>query len=266
MKLSHCLLPALGLLICQLEAQSIVGSWVIKSAGEAKSDAVLTFLADGTYTMAEDGNSKLDPSGMDGMERGTYKWNPTTQAFSVKTLVDTTGEWGFSNAEFNTASISGTKLTIADNSGRFTLQKVTGSSKLVGSWYFKKANGYALCTFLSDGTYFHVEDGKAKGGGRRGMERGTSTWNPTTKVFTRKVLVDTNGTWGFSDDTDRKISISGNKLTMTVAGEGKFTLSRVIEPLDPKAAPGSATGQLLDTLLGRRRFGEKLCRDIEGSR
>jgi hypothetical protein len=237
--------------ISPLGAQAIIGSWSIQNAGEAQSDAVVTFLANGTYTMAEDGNSKLDPSGKDGMERGTYKWNPTTKTFSANTLVDTTGEWGFSNARFKTASISGTKLTIADNGVKFTLQKVTGTSKIVGSWYFKKADGYALCTFLSNGTYFHVEDGKADGGGSRGMERGTYTWNPTTKVFTRKVLVDTNDTWGFSDNAERKISISGNKLTLTVAGEGNFTLARVIEPINPKAAPGSAGGQLLETLLGR---------------
>lgn len=251
MKLSHCLLPALGLLICQLEAQSIVGSWVIKSAGEAKSDAVLTFLADGTYTMAEDGNSKLDPSGMDGMERGTYKWNPTTQAFSVKTLVDTSGQWGFSNAKFKTATVTGTKLVVADDSGRFSLKRVLGSSKIVGSWYVKSGRDYAVATFLSDGSYFMVQDGPSGGGSQTGVERGTYTWNSQSKIFTRKVLVDTNGSWGFSDDVSRKISISGNILTLIVPGEGKFTLARVIEPTNPKAAPRSISGQALETLLGR---------------
>lgn len=237
--------------ISPLGAQAIIGSWSIQNAGEAQSDAVVTFLANGTYTMAEDGNSKLDPSGKDGMERGTYKWNPTTKTFSANTLVDTTGEWGFSNARFKTASISGTKLTIADNSGKFTLQKVTGTSKLVGSWYLREGTGYAVATFLSDGSYFMVQDGQAGGGGKTGLERGIYTWNPSSKIFTRKVLVDTNGTWGFSDNAERKISISGNKLTLTVAGEGNFTLAQVIEPINPKAAPGSAGGQLLETLLGR---------------
>lgn len=250
MKLSYCLLPALGLLICPLEAQSIIGSWFIKNAGEAQSDAVVTFLVDGTYTMAEDGNSKLDPSGEDGMERGTYKWNPTTQAFSVKTLVDTTGEWGFSNAKFKTASISGTKLTIADDSGKFSLKRVEGGSKLVGSWYAKDGAGYAVVTFLSDGKFFMVQDGQPMFGGKTGVERGTYTWNSATKVFTPKVLLDTNGTWGFSTKYDRTISISGNKLTLNVIGDGKFTLARVIEPAKPKAAPRSVSRQLLEALLG----------------
>lgn len=232
-------------------AQSIIGGWSIKNAGEAQSDAVVTFLADGTYTMADDGNPKLDPSGKDGMERGTYKWNPTTKAFSVKTLVDTTGRWGFSDANFKTASVSGTKLTIADDIGSFSLQRVAGSSKIVGSWYLKEGTGYAVATFLSDGSYFMVQDGQANSGGKTGLERGTYSWNPTTKVFTHKVLVDTNGTWGFSDIVEAKVSISGNKLTMTVTGDGKFTLTRVIEPTNPQAAPRAATGQLLETLLGR---------------
>ncbi|MFZ4595704.1 MAG: ELWxxDGT repeat protein, partial [Verrucomicrobiaceae bacterium] len=72
----------------------IVGSWLIRHAGQAESDAVITFLANGSYFMAEDGNSILDPTGQDGMERGTYTWNQATGAFSSTTAVDTSGEWG----------------------------------------------------------------------------------------------------------------------------------------------------------------------------
>ncbi len=213
-----------------LAAQSIVGSWFITRAGQAKSDAVLTFLANGTYVMAEDGNSKLDPSGRDGMERGTYKWNTTTKAFSVKTLVDTTGEWGLSDADFKSATISGTKLTITDDGGSFTLKRVAGAGKLVGSWYLKEGKGYAVATFLSDGTYFMVQDGKAGSGGRTGVERGTYQWNAKTKAFTRKVQLDTNGTWGFSDNLRRTLTLSGNRITLDVESEGKYTASKVAAP------------------------------------
>lgn len=192
-------LAALGLFICPLGAQSIVGSWLIRSAGEAQSDAVVTFLANGTYTMAEDGESTLDPSGKDGIERGNYKWNPTTKAFSVKTVVDTTGQWGFSNAKFNTATVTASKLVISDNSGRFTLKRVVGSSKIVGSWFFKNGTRLSVATFLADGSYFMVQDGSSGRDATSGMERGTYTWDPVSKVFTAEALVDTNGTSGFSD-------------------------------------------------------------------
>jgi hypothetical protein len=73
-----------------------------------------------------------------------------------------------------------------------------------------------------------VEDGKTGKGGRTGVERGTYKWSPVSKSFTRRLLIDTNGTWGFSDNRKRSITISGNKLNLTVQGEGKYTLSRVV--------------------------------------
>jgi hypothetical protein len=215
----------------QLSAQSIVGAWLIRNAGQAKSDAVITFLANGTYTMAEDGNSTADPNGRDGMERGTYRWNSATGAFSSKTLVDTTGEWGLSNSEFKSVSVSGAKLTLVADDGEFSFSRVTSKRPgIVGSWYLKESGGYAVATFLADGTYFMVQDGPRGGGGKTGMEFGTYKWNPITQSFTRKILLDSNGTWGFSDPLKRSIEISGNKMTMTVQGEGKFTLSRVVAP------------------------------------
>lgn len=124
------LLSFLVLAIAPLHAQAIVGSWFINGAGESKSTAVLTFLANGTYLMAEDGDRSLDPSGKDGMERGTYKWNPTTKAFSSKTLVDTTGEWGLSDSGIKKISVSGNTLTLAG----LNFKRVTSStSKIIGS-------------------------------------------------------------------------------------------------------------------------------------
>lgn len=76
--------------------------------------------------------------------------------------------------------------------------------------------------------YLIVEDGETDRGGNTGVERGTYNWSPFTKSFTRKLLIDTNGTWGFSDNRKRSITIKGNKLSLTVQGEGKFTLTRVV--------------------------------------
>jgi hypothetical protein len=215
-------------LVSPSQAQSIVGSWFIQNAGDAKSTAVLTFLPNGTYTMAEDGNSTLDPNGTDGMERGTYTWNPSTKKFTVKTLVDTTREWGLSHSEFEKVLVSNDTLTLVASDGKFSLARVTSkTNELAGGWYINTGGtSYAVVTFLANGTYFMVQDGKNNGGGRTGMEHGTYKWNPATKSFTRKLRVDTNGSWGFSDSGKRSISVSGNKLTLSVKGEGKFVVRR----------------------------------------
>lgn len=217
-------------LVTSAQSQSIVGSWFIQNAGEAKSTAVITFLPNGTYTMAEDGNSTLDPNGTDGMERGTYTWNPSTKKFTVKTLVDTTREWGLSNSEFEKVLVSKTTLTLVASDGVFSLTRVTSkTNELVGGWYVNTGGkSYVVVTFLANGSYLMVEDGKSSGGGRTGMEHGTYKWNPATKAFTRTLRADTNGTWGFSDPLKRSISVSGNNLTLTVKGEGKFVLRRAI--------------------------------------
>lgn len=211
-------------------SQALVGSWFISKAGQAKSDAVITFLANGTYTMAEDGNRRRDPNGKDGMERGTYTWNPSTKAIKTKTLVDTTREWGLSDTKLKTASVSGNKLTLKAADGKFTFNRVTSKSNpLVGGWYIKTGRrNYAVITFLPNGSYFFVQDGKPEGGGRTGMERGTYVWNRFSKSLYRKINVDTNGTWGLSDARKRSVVVSGNKLKLKVQGEGKFRLSRVV--------------------------------------
>ncbi|RYD30650.1 MAG: hypothetical protein EOP85_23590 [Verrucomicrobiaceae bacterium] len=226
------LLPgiALSLLVTPLTAQSIVGSWFLPRSKEAQSHVVITFLSNGTYVLGEDGDPKLDPSGQDGMERGTYKWNSKTKAISFKTLVDTNGQWGMSHAEFETAAVTKTKLTITDESGPFSLTRVTGKSPIIGSWYMKEGSGYCVLSFLADGTYYVTQDGKKASGGKSGVERGTYQWNSKTKAFTFKVTTDTNGTWGLSDAKKAKITvtIAKNRMTLKVAGDGSATFSRVI--------------------------------------
>ncbi len=211
----------------QLAAQTIVGSWFATLAGEAQTDVVITFLANGTYLLAEDGDSKRDPSGKDGVERGTYKWNATTQVFTNKTLVDTNGEWGLSSEEKLKVSVSGTTLTLDGVKFKKVASK---TNKIVGTWYLKEGGGYLFITFLANGTYFLGQDGKPESGGKRGVERGTYTWNTTTKVFIPKVLMDTNGTWGFSSMNKATILISKNSMTINVPGEGNFTFAKVVAP------------------------------------
>jgi hypothetical protein len=210
-----------------IRAESIVGSWLTQGAGESKSDAVLTFTANGIYFLAEDGSSVLDPSGKDGMERGTYSWNPTTKAFSSKTQVDTNGQWGLSSGDIRKITVSANTLKF----GNVTFKRIQPNAKnLDGPWLLKEGSGYALVTFLPGGSYFMVQDGKADKNVKSGMERGTFTWDPQTGVFTRKIIRDTNGSWGFSDLAKRKIVLGKNTITIEVEGDGTAKLSRVLPP------------------------------------
>jgi hypothetical protein len=95
--------------------------------------------------------------------------------------------------------------------------------EIVSAW---KANGEdALLIFRYDGTYFMAQDSDTE----PGMERGTFTWNQATSAFSATTLVDTNGDAGLSHPNGvTTLSISGNTMTYTVAGEGSFTLSRVV--------------------------------------
>lgn len=220
-------LAALILTTSCIHAQNIVGAWFAEGAGKSKSDAVLTFMANGTYFLAEDGSSVLDPSGKDGMERGTYSWNPATKAFSNHTLVDTNGQWGLSDEDIQTVTVS--EKTLKLGGVKFKRIQATANG-LDGAWFLKEGIGYAVVAFLPNGSYFMVQDGKAAHGGKSGMERGTCKWDPKTTIFTRKILRDTNGTWGFSDDLKRQISLGKNKLTIQVEGEGSYQLSRVLAP------------------------------------
>ena len=88
----------------------IVGAWSFGNAALADSSGVVVFLPNGVYFEAEDGESSPvtgDPRGHDGIEHGTYAWNPTTglttSSRTPAPYVDTNGEWGLSH--------TGTQLT-----------------------------------------------------------------------------------------------------------------------------------------------------------
>lgn len=103
----------------------IVGAWSLGNPTVNNSSAVVVFMANGTYMMAEDGDSSVatgDPTGHDGIEHGTYSWNPTTGTFTSSRSpapynLDTTGEWGLSNTGPMTMQISADGLTLTATAG-----------------------------------------------------------------------------------------------------------------------------------------------------
>ncbi len=90
----------------------IVGGWYAKDVTPAGGEVAISFLADGSYFLVANGSSLLDPSGQPGVERGTYTWNPITEAFTHEVLTDTNGRWGFSGANITQMSVQGNTLSL----------------------------------------------------------------------------------------------------------------------------------------------------------
>ncbi|HYE86016.1 MAG TPA: calcium-binding protein, partial [Vicinamibacterales bacterium] len=69
---------------------SIEGGWLMEV--EDNSLLVLTILGNGEYYIAVDAD--LDPHMFDGIEHGTYTWNPVTFALATNVITDTNGVQG----------------------------------------------------------------------------------------------------------------------------------------------------------------------------
>ena len=201
---------------------SIVGSWYFSDPSDPSA---ITFLADGTYLMAETGTP--DATGHPGMELGTYTYNAGTGAFSnTCPTVDTSGEWGLSHgtpgvcsgSQF-TVTISGNTATFTDAGDTFTLTRVIDATKsLVGSWYFSDPSdpsAKAALTFLANGTYLMAETGTPDSTGHPGMELGTYTYIAGVLTSTCP-SVDTSGEWGLSHGTPGVCS--GTQFTINITG------------------------------------------------
>lgn len=97
--------------------------------------------------------------------------------------------------------------------------------EIVSAWKLNGAGEDALLIFRHDGTYA-MADGSAT---EPGMERGTFVWDKATSAFSVTTLRDTNGDGGLSHpDGITTLNITGDILTYTVAEEGSFTFSRVV--------------------------------------
>ena len=141
-------------------ASPIVGGWSFGNAALANDSVVLVFLPNGVYFMAEDGDSSPvtgDPSGHDGIEIGTYAWNPTTGLLTSSQTpapyVDTNGQWGLSHSSGpRTMNVSADGLTLVAHVGTdsFSLARVGAAAStkpdlnqhgLTGSWYEPATSG-----------------------------------------------------------------------------------------------------------------------------
>lgn len=98
-----------------------------------------------------------------------------------------------------------------------TLQTLTDFREplppIIGGWYLWDWDGNRVVgyvSFLPNGDYLLFQHGStgADPAVQDGMERGTYTWDNVTGTFSAKVLVDTNGEWGFSHGVALHPSVS----------------------------------------------------------
>ena len=77
---------------------NFVGAWVAGDSTSPDSSRVFVFLGDGTYYMAEDNDQAANGfGGHDGMESGTFSIDPVTGLVTSTAVIDTNGDWGFSD-------------------------------------------------------------------------------------------------------------------------------------------------------------------------
>ncbi len=207
----------------------IVSAWKLNT-----ENLVVVFGYDGTFYLVD-----ADPA-HPGMERGTFEWDNETGAFSVETVVDTNGDAGFSHpGAATTVTVSGNTLNdTVPGEGTFTFSRVVNTaSAIVGSWTTPGEN-FSI-TFLSDLSYYHAQVANDVPFGYTGMERGTYTWNPTTKAFSATAAIDTNGDVGVDGTTPGDgvtVNITGNTLVVT-DGLEIFTLTRITTNPTPLRLP-----------------------------
>ncbi|MXR37085.1 hypothetical protein [Craterilacuibacter sinensis] len=232
-----------------LATAGIAGSWRM-TQGDTDPLVLLTFLPDGTYVMAQDGDK--DSSGQSGIERGSYNWNASTGEFKARPQLDTNGEWGLSHPQgtFNFTLKDGV-LQVKDNQASHQFERLTpfAEKPLFGSWTVKAGNNDVLLTFYNTGKttgvtkYLMVETGsngcdlvsKEKPSACNGFEIGKYTWDSNTLNY--QVLKDQTGWWGLSHaseatvdkgdygnhvssvgiDQTLPLTVSGDSLTLTAA-------------------------------------------------
>lgn len=186
---------------------AIWGSWAISNT--ATELQVITFLPNGTYLFAHDDDPAV-AGGNDGMERGTYRWNANTNAFTYTVAVNTDGTGGLSHPGPTQtppytfvvdASGNSAVLHLGPNvTDEIHLTRVADpTNSIVGTWSLTLPFGVefdAVITFFTDGTFAVANDGAD--GVAAGIERGTYVFDGTTKTLTTSTTVDTNGDFGFN--------------------------------------------------------------------
>lgn len=195
--------------VAHLQKQfAIWGSWATTITPSELQ--VITFMPDGAFILAHD-DDFLVAGGVDGIERGTYRWNATTNELTYTVAVDTDGMGGLSHLS---ASHTPPYTFVIDPSGNSAVfhfgpnvsdqivftRVIDANTLLVGAWKLSvpfESGFHAVLTFLPDGTFTVASDQTDTDSA--GMERGTYVYDAIAEKVTFTTTVDTNGAFGVND-------------------------------------------------------------------
>lgn len=215
---------------------SIVGAWAVQSLPEVHIGgtdfSLLTFLANGTYYLAE--SNEINEG--DGFESGTYTFSDGV--IHIQTVVDTNPEIGFSAVFQESASLA---ITLSGNtfsfptsdereSGDYSFARYQISGGITGGW--ASPDGNAVLVFLPDGNYVGYQS--VEENGFVGFEWGTYTYADgmlTTSSLDnsdREALLD-NSPSEVGGGSLNSVTLDGDTLTLVIEGEGEFALTRVLD-------------------------------------
>ena len=239
--------------IAHLKAQfAIFGSWATAVApGHVQ---VITFLPDGTYLYADD-DDPTDPGGVDGMERGTYRWDAASNLLSFTVMVNTDGSGGLSNISVNPLAPPAFVIDASGNTSTFhfgpnptdqmAFTRVSDpTNPLVGAWTPAPPStpfptySFVVLTLFPDGTFIVAND--AFSPDPAGMERGTYLFDNTAETLTLSTVVDTNGEFGVNDSSTLPATMTVNAhMRNSVDGIPTLTITQGGESLEfyPVKAP-----------------------------
>ena len=244
---------------------SIVGSWYLGDSDG--SQLVFSFLADGTFLLADKGNPASDPNGTPGLEWGTYGWDAATGAFTCNVAINTDGQWGLSHSTITSVTVIDDVITITATDGSFSTPRLLSPpDSIVGSWYLapNDPNGgtdQIVFTFLADGTFLVADKGTVARDptGTSGIEWGSYSWDPVTGATTVNVVGNTDLQWGFASFAPETIQMSldvQGDILMIGVSDGDTGAPVRLSPLAASTITGtpgrdSLTGTVAsDTIIG----------------
>ncbi|YCM42059.1 hypothetical protein V2O64_12175 [Verrucomicrobiaceae bacterium 227] len=121
-------------------SSAIIGAWRLCDNDEART-AVIVFLGNGYYYHGQ--VNQGDPSGEDGMERGTYSWNEATGILTATPITDTNLELGLSHplTGYDEVTVTGqVSLRIFDGEP-FYLHRISNAA-ILPDWRITKARNF----------------------------------------------------------------------------------------------------------------------------
>ncbi|MES3001091.1 MAG: hypothetical protein V4787_10405 [Pseudomonadota bacterium] len=232
--------------------QAIVGSWYLEQYRVA-----FTFLADGSFLIADKGDGSIGPGGQSGLEWGQYTWNEGTGALAMSFGVNTDGDWGLSHSGVTSATVSGDTLTFFGSEEPLAVPRLLSPpDSVVGSWSPASAGDggtdQIVFTFLANGTLLVADKGTVAHDptGTSGIEWGNYTWDPATGAATINIVTNTDGQWGFASNAPETIHMTlhpGVDAMSVLVSDGDGGSLLRLSPLTASTITGTSNA---DTLLG----------------